>query len=242
MSTPPLGVERSGATTRLTLNRPDKANALDTALVEALLDALQAAFASDTRLLVLAGAGRNFCAGFDFGGFEEAGEAELVVRFVRIELVLQALWHAPIPTVALVHGGAFGAGADIVCACERRIATPDARFRMPGFRFGIALGTRRLAARIGAASARRVLGASSVFDAPEALALGFVDTVAAPEAWPDQLAAIERDATRLAPEARATLNRLTVHDTADADLAALVRSASAPGLKERIRAFRAERG
>ena len=70
---------------RLTLNRPDKANALSADLVEALLAALEAAAGDGTRLLVLDGNGKHFCAGFDFGGYETQSEGDLLLRFVRIE-------------------------------------------------------------------------------------------------------------------------------------------------------------
>jgi len=235
----PIVVERAGAITRIALNRPDKANALDGPLVEALIAQVERVFVDGTRLLVLSGNGKHFCAGFDFTGFEEQSEGDLLLRFVRIEQLLQALWHAPIATAALVHGSCFGAGADIACACERRIAAPGSRFRMPGLRFGIALGTRRLAERVGAERARRLLAASSIFLADEALDAGFIDAIAGDAEWPTEIETMAADAAALSPGARATLQRLTTPEMVDADLADLVRSAAAPGLKERIRAFRA---
>jgi len=235
----PLLVERLDGITRLTLNRPQKANALDASSVECLLDALGKAYVDGTRMLILTGAGQHFCAGFDFTGIEHQSEGDLLLRFVRIEQLLQTLWHAPVPTVAMVQGGAFGAGADLVCACEQRIAAPSSRFRMPGLKFGLVLGTRRLAERIGRKYARLVLGASAVFDADEALKMRFVDSIVAPDQWPELGQTLYAAATTLQPDARATLNRVTATDTRDADLADLVRSASAPGLKARIQAFRA---
>ena len=97
----PLVVERSGHTTRLTLNRPEQANALDAATVEALLTAVERSFVDGTRMLVIAAAGPHFCGGFDFTGIETQSEGDLLLRFVRIEQLLQAVWHAPIATVAL---------------------------------------------------------------------------------------------------------------------------------------------
>ena len=140
-----LQIERMGVVTTLTLNRPDKANALSAALVEALAGAVDAAHHDGTRLLVIKGDGRNFCAGFDFGGFEDASEGDLLLRFVRIETMLQAVYHAPFATLALAQGKNFGAGVDLALACGTRIAAPGAEFRMPGLKFGLQLGTRRLA-------------------------------------------------------------------------------------------------
>lgn len=234
----PILVERTDGTTRLTLNRPDKANALDATCAEQLLGAVEASFHDGTRMLVLTGAGQHFCAGFDFTGIETQSEGDLLLRFVRIEQLLQTIWHAPIPTVALVQGGAFGAGADIVCACEQRIGAPNARFRMPGLKFGLALGTRRLAERIGRKYARLVLGASAVFDAEEALKMRFLDSIVPAAEWPDLVRTLSAAAQALPPEARRRLNGLTAADTRDIDLADLVRSAAVPGLKSRIRDFR----
>lgn len=158
----PLIRKHEGHVTRLTLNRPEKANALSRPLVDALLDAIDQACADGTRLLILDGAGAHFCAGFDFTGFDQASDGDLALRFIRIEMLLQALHHAPYQTLALAHGRIVGAGADLVASCGMRIAAPNAEFRMPGLRFGVALGTRRFALRVGADKAREILGLASV--------------------------------------------------------------------------------
>ena len=84
-----------GHLTRLTLNRPGKANALSALLVEALIDAVEYAATDGTRLLVLEGTGNQFCAGFDFSGYQDQSEGDLALRFIRIEMLLQALHRAP---------------------------------------------------------------------------------------------------------------------------------------------------
>lgn len=233
-----LQIESTGLVTTLTLDRPDKANALSAALVEALDAAVATANHDGTRLLVLKGNGRNFCAGFDFGGFEETSEGDLLLRFVRIEMLLQALYHAPFATLALAQGRNFGAGVDLVLACGSRIAAPDAEFRMPGLKFGLQLGTRRLAARIGGDAARALLAGSRTFGADEALRIGFVQEIAAPEAWPAIALRAAGEAEQLSVAAATRLHAATVTDSRAADLADLVRSAAEPGLKERIREYR----
>lgn len=224
--------------TRLTLNRPDKANALSAALVEALIDAVDYAATDGTRLLILDGNGTHFCAGFDFGDLQAQSEGDLALRFIRIETLLQSLYHAPFDTLALAHGRVFGAGADLVACCARRVAAPDASFRMPGLRFGIVLGTRRLAARIGADRARDLLRTTRTFGAVDALDCGFLTRTAAQADWPALIAEARQDAEALTPAAAAALHRCTRTDTRAEDMAELARSASAPGLKERIRRFR----
>lgn len=239
MPTSPIQCERNGATTLLTLNRPDKMNALNADMVEALLDAVEQASGDGTRTMVLKGAGKNFSAGFDFGGFEEASEGDLLLRFVRIEQLLQAVYHAPFPIVALAHGKNFGAGVDLICSCTHRIGSPDSSYRMPGLRFGLVLGTRRLMQRIGQDAARSVLRESLTFGASEAQRIGFLNEVSAPDEWALRLASLAQAAESLSAEATATLLRVTAPDSRDGDLAELVKSAAAPGIKDRIRAYRA---
>ncbi|GEP06909.1 enoyl-CoA hydratase/isomerase family protein [Methylobacterium oxalidis] len=234
-----LLVERDSTTLTLTLNRPDKMNALSAALVEALLQQVAEAGNSGIRLLVLKGSGRNFSAGFDFGGYEDQSEGDLVLRFIRIEQLLQAIRHAPFDTLALAHGRNFGAGVDLICSCGRRIADPGATFRMPGLAFGLVLGTRRYAERVGGSRARIVLGDVIVFDAEEALADGFLTARVPTAEWPEAIANAAEAANRLSPEAAAALHGATAADTRAQDLADLVTSAARPGLKERIRAYRA---
>jgi enoyl-CoA hydratase/carnithine racemase len=125
-----------------------------------------------------------------------------------------------------------------VCSCSQRVAAPGTTFRMPGLRFGLVLGTRRLAARIGADGAREVLATSATFDAERALRLEFISRVAAQAEWPALIETAGRESSALAQPALARLNEHTVIDTRAVDMAALAQSASVPGLKERIRMFR----
>lgn len=227
-----------GHVTRLTLNRPQKANALSASLVEALLDAVEYACTDGTRLLILDANGSHFCAGFDFTDYQHASEGDLALRFLRIEALLQTLYHAPCETLALAHGRIFGAGADLVASCSTRIAAPDTTFRMPGLRFGVVLGTRRLAQRIGADRARDILGASRTFGAEEAARIGFLTATAPQTAWAHHVEQIRARCELLSPGAAAALHRNTTVDTRAEDMAALAHSVSKPGLKERIRLYR----
>lgn len=235
-----LTVRRDGPLTELTLARPAKANALSAEMVEALLAAVNAAAGDGTRLLVLRGEGKNFCAGFDFSDIDIATDGDLLRRIVRLEILLQAVYHAPMATLALCHGGTYGAGADLVASCDRRIAAPRTIFRMPGLRFGIALGTRRLTERIGVDRALEIQGSARTFDAEEAERIGFIGEIAHPESWGKVVDAMLAG-QKLDARAHALLKSRVQTDTRDADMAALAHSASAPGLKERIKAFRAAR-
>lgn len=235
--TPELITDRVGPTLTLTLNRPDKMNALSAPLVEALIDAVEAAAVQDVRLLVLRGNGRNFSAGFDLSDLEAHSEGDLLLRFARIEHLLQLLHHAPYQTLALAHGRNFGAGVDMIAACMLRLATPDASFRMPGLRFGLVLGSRRFAARVGVEAARSILSEARAFDTQEALRIGFIQRALGMSDWPAAVLSAEAAATVLSADANARLAHALTSDTRDADLADLVRSAAQPGLKQRISAY-----
>ncbi|MGD9868763.1 MAG: enoyl-CoA hydratase/isomerase family protein [Hyphomicrobiales bacterium] len=229
--------ERDGAVTTLTLNRPEKRNALSAGLIDEMLSALSRAHGDGTRLLVLRGAGEGFSGGFDFGGIEAQSDGDLALRFIRVELVLQALYHAPFATLALVHGACYGAAADMVCCCTRRIAATDAKFRMPGLRFGIVLGTRRLAATIGKDAARDILESSRVFGAKEALGCGFLTGLHGQDQWPGIIAEAAASAGALPADSHRMLLARTLEDRRAEDMDALVRSVSEPGLKWRIQDF-----
>ena len=234
----PLELSIAGGVATLALSRADKANALNADLVEALHSAFDVSVREQVRLLVIRGEGRNFCAGFDFSGFEDCSAAELSWRFVRIELFLQKLFHAPFATMALAHGGCFGAGADIVAACGTAVAATDAKFRMPGWKFGLALGTRRLAARVGAAAAERILQAAAVLGADEAARISLVDEVCDPAHWNERIKAQALAASELNSVAQRRMLCLLRQDSRAEDMASLVGSLCDGDLKGRIAAFR----
>jgi enoyl-CoA hydratase/carnithine racemase len=232
-----LVVERDGAITTLRLNNAGKGNALSPALVEALATALGAAATDGTRLVVLRGEGRHFCTGFDLSDLAELSDGDLLLRVVRIELLLQQLHAMPVTTLAIGSGRTFGAGADLFAACDHRVALEGASFSFPGPAFGLALGTARLAARIGGTAARSLLLAGREVKAAEALALGLATAVVADPAPAISEAAVA--AARLEAPTVALLHERTRGADDAADLAALVRSAARPGLRARIEAYRA---
>ncbi|WP_162251487.1 MULTISPECIES: enoyl-CoA hydratase/isomerase family protein [unclassified Nocardioides] len=129
----------------VTLDRPERANALSADLVEALHDVLDEAADARPEALVLRGNDRHFAAGFDLGGLGDETDASLAHRFLRVGLLLERLIAAPYRTVAVADGTAVGAGADLVLACDHRLVDPAVTLRFPGSAFGVALGTVRRA-------------------------------------------------------------------------------------------------
>lgn len=226
---------RNGAVAGIRMNRPDRANALNVELVEALLMAINEATNSEARILVLSGNGATFCGGFDLSTLEQENDASLMYRFLRIELLLQALHYAPLYTVALVHGAVSGAGADLAAACSRRIAAPGSSLRFPGIRFGAVLGTRRLMALVGA-KARAILLEQERVDAEEALRINLIDRIAQQDEWDAIVERLERSITAVPTESASKVMQLDI-DQGDRDLGLLARSIAEPGLKQRMQEY-----
>ena len=247
MSQPELLSRRDGPVLHLQLHRPEVGNALSAALVQALTEAVDAAtHDASVRLLVLSGAGRHFCTGFDLSDLDRETDDSLLARFTRVELLLQAVHAAPFATLALAHGRTMGAGADLFAACGDRWIVGDAGFAFPGAAFGLVLGTARLTELVGAPHAAAWIEGGQRIDADQALACGLATRRIETEQIDAELgrwgARVNRlDApTQRAIEAAIAAGRRPRGDAGDAqDLARLVRSAARPGLRDRIAAYRA---
>jgi enoyl-CoA hydratase/carnithine racemase len=250
---PPVVVASAGAGVAvITLDRAERGNALSADLVDALADAFDRAVADESvHTVILRASGRHFCTGFDLSGLDGETDATLLARLVRIEILLDTVWRAPVRTAAIGQGRIMGAGADLFAACDLRLLAPGASLRFPGAGFGIVLGTRRLARRVGDATALRWVGEAATITADEAVASGLASSLVEPAAGapagvapdgaasaasapiPAALAGIPVDRQTFA-----ALRRAVRDDAADADLGALVRSAARAGLKGRIEAYR----
>ena len=220
----------------LTLNRGSKANSLTPTLVEDLSTALDQP--DNVRMAVIRGEGKHFCAGFDLSDISELSDGDLLWRFVRIELLLQKIYHSPFPIVALGHGQIVGAGADLFVACWHRVAAPCVKLKMPGWNFELALGSGRLAALIGQDAARDMLIDTRSISAEQAREIGLASDLIEKEGWEDLVTTLAARARTLPTEATTNMLALTGSKSAELDLAALVRSAARPGLKARVEKYR----
>lgn len=238
-SPPPVAFTLEAATATLTLDRPERGNALGPDLVAALDSAIDAALAGGARLIVLRANGRNFCTGLDLSDLDALSDGDLALRVLRIELLLQKIHALPIPSLAIAQGRVFGAGADLFAVCDHRLALGNASFVFPGPAFGLVLGTARLAALVGEGPARQMLLSGTVIDAPSALASGLASALVADDGLDGAIADATRAANRLDPITVAALHARTKQADYAADLAALACSVARPGLKERIQKYRA---
>lgn len=176
--------EDRGAVRILTMNRPDKMNALNTALTQAVLDAmLEADAAPDVRAVVLAGAGRGFCAGADLAEFKHLtpDQADAVVKRAdltcRVQMVMSQISK---PVVAAVQGAAVGGGAGLAIGCDMTVVGRDLKFGYPEVKHSIvpALVMTGLVRALGRKQAFEMISLGRLIGAEEALALGLVNRIA----------------------------------------------------------------
>jgi enoyl-CoA hydratase len=231
--------ERRGAVVVVTIDRPERRNALNTEMCEQLAGVVHEAVASEARALVVTGTGDHFCAGADLTGVEDDGFR------AALGVLLRALGRAPLAAIAAVHGAALGAGTQLAVACDLRVATPDARFGIPAAKLGLMVDhwtVRRLVRFAGEGQARAMLMAAEEVDGEAAVRLGLAQRAGdldAALAWATEIA-------QLAPLTVAghklALERQAEEPAADHIVdAAIVRAWSSADLVEGMTAFRERR-
>ena len=198
---PVLLVERRGPVSWLTLNRPSKHNALNSALVEALSESLdQLAEDPETRVIVLTGAGeRAFSAGFDLSE-EVASDLSTAAKWRSfLERDVQAtmkLWSLPKPTIAAVNGWCLAGGLELALACDVIVASASSQLGEPEIRYGSGPVTLLLPFVVGQRIARELLLTGDVISAERAHAVGLVNHVVEANELEDL---VSRLAERIAP-------------------------------------------
>jgi enoyl-CoA hydratase/carnithine racemase len=208
--------ERQGALALVTLSHPGRFNAMSRAMwreLRAVFTVLQAD--PSLRCIVLRGEGGHFCAGGDISEYESFRFSEPDLRAFHEDEVwggLQAVLDCDVPVLAQIEGNCMGAGVEIACCCDIRIAADTARFGAPIGRLGFPMAPREAALVLreaGAASAREMLFEAAVLSAAQMQARGFLQRVV-PEAalMPEVEQSVQR-ISRLAPQA-ARLNKQTL--------------------------------
>lgn len=229
MAEPLVVAARRGAIALLTLNRPEKLNAVNGPMIEALDRALDAAEADDSvRAIVLAGAGRAFSAGFDLDMGTGDGEPEpaAVRRALENDFrIIMRFWDSPKVTIAAVHGYCLGSAMELALACDLTLASEDCRFGMPEVKFGSGIVTMLLPWLAGPKQARYLL-------------LSADDRVSAAEARDMALVNRVVPAGRLQDEALALASRVAANDANAVQLTkrAINRSLDLAGLREALAA------
>ena len=182
-----LAVERQGPVGRVTMNRPERHNAFDDTVIAELTETLRTIEADDgIRVVVLSGAGKSFSAGADLNWMKRmAGfSAEENRRdAMGLATLMRTLAHLRKPTIARVHGPAYGGGVGLVACCDVAIATSNATFALTEAKLGLipAAISPYVVSAIGERAARRYFLTAERFDAAEAFRLGLVHDLAQDE-------------------------------------------------------------
>jgi 2-(1,2-epoxy-1,2-dihydrophenyl)acetyl-CoA isomerase len=195
----PVLVDDAAAVRTVTLNRPQKRNAIDIELRIALAEAIESADRDpDIRVIVVTGAGPAFSSGGDIATMQRMPAERALDRIHLAQRVIRAIWNTHKPVLAAVEGSAYGAGTALAAACDRVVAAGDATFATTFTNVGLAgdMGAFvSLPARVGAARARQMLMLPTPISAAQALEIGLVDAVVEPGR---ALESARRDAQQLA--------------------------------------------
>ena len=212
-----------GGIATITLNRPDKRNAISFDLIDDLLRALDEVAKSDALVLIITGAGKAFCSGLDLDNLksllgrspeQNLQDSQIMVRLFR------SLYEFPKVTIAAVNGPAIAGGTGLALLCDFTIAVPEAKFGYTEVRIGFvpAIVSTFLLRQVGEKQARDLLLTGRIFGADEAMRLGLINEIVPPQsliARARELAAVlmENSAASL----RATKKLLTDHARAELD-------------------------
>src|SRR3984885_4867049 len=223
MSYTTIQLAYDGGVAALTLNRPEKRNAISFDLIDDLLRALEEVSKSDAIVLILTGAGKAFCSGLDLENLKallgRSPEQNLEDSRTMVQL-FRSLYQFPKVTIAAVNGAAIAGGTGLALLCDFTLAVPEAKFGYTEVRIGFvpAIVSTFLLRQVGEKQARDLLLTGRIFSAEEALHLGLIREIVAP----DGLRARARELATLLMEnspasLRATKKLLSAHACAELD-------------------------
>jgi enoyl-CoA hydratase/carnithine racemase len=242
-----LQIDSDAGVVRLTLNRPERRNALSRSLLGELERAISAlAVDESARVVVLAGAGKIFCSGHDLSEMVGRDEAEYRDLFSACARVMLGLRNLPQPVIARVHGMATAAGCQLVASCDLVVATSTAQFAAPGVKIGLFCTTPMipLVRAIPPRVAMEMLLTGNPISAERALAVGLVNRVVAEESLDEAVAEMTSAIVAASPEIVA-LGKRAFYDQLQCDEATayekgveiITQNACHPDAQEGIGAF-----
>ena len=205
----------------LTLNRPQQYNALSSSLIDALQAAVDELSADPSvRVVVIAGAGKAFCAGHDLKEMRTKGDPRFAESmFANFSRLMVSLTRMPQPVIARVHGFAFAAGCQLVAQCDLAVAASAAQFATSGVKYGLFCNTPgvALSRNVSRKAAMEMLLTGEAIDAPTALERGLLNRVVAAEALDSE---IERLAQSIVDKTPVTVaaGKRTFYEQLDAPL------------------------
>ena len=173
-----------GAISTLTINRPDKLNALNRAVLEGVANAIDEVSAKGSRCLIVTGAGKAFVAGADIAAMQDMTPAQAQEFSELGHIAGTKMESAAFPIIAAINGFALGGGCELALACDFAFASTKAKLGQPEVKLGVIPGfggTQRLLRRVGVAMARELVYTGKMIRADEALRIGLVNAVVEPE-------------------------------------------------------------
>lgn len=213
-----LLVENRGAVRILTMNRPEKRNALDSGLTQALLDALRKADEDEgVGCVVLTGAGQGFCAGADLAEFKGLQDPRAAEKRAELTMQLHLVFsRISRPIVTAINGAAMGGGAGLAIAGDMAVMAEGAKLGYPEVRHGIvaAIVMANLVRQAGRKAAFELVALGEPIDAAQALRLGMVNRVVPPSALMSETLLLAEKLASVARPAMAETKRL-FHEVAD---------------------------
>lgn len=233
----------------ITLNRPERRNAMTREMQTELIEALEATASGEFRVLILTGAGEAFCSGLDLSelqSMQSKTAEDHRADAERIARLFTALRELPIPTIAAVHGPAIAGGTGLAMACDFTLATPSSNFGFTEVRIGFvpALVSAFLSLQVGEKRARDLLLTGRLFDAAEGHRLGLVNEVVAHGELMTRVQELAGTLLANSPESlRATKGLLTaqnrdwLHAAIDTALQANAASRETADFREGVAAF-----
>jgi methylglutaconyl-CoA hydratase len=187
MGYPTLTFQSDGEIATIALSRPEKRNAVSAQMISDLLAALEQAETSSTRVVILTGSGKAFCAGMDLEELQALATTHSLAKHLedarRIAKMFYRLYSFPKPVIAAVNGAAIAGGCGLATLADITLCVPEAKFGYTEVRIGflpaiVAVFLRR---QVGEKQARELLLTGRIFDAAEAMRLGLVNEVVATE-------------------------------------------------------------
>ena len=213
MSYTTILVADQGGIRTITLNRPERRNAMTPEMQNELIAAIEEATTSSCRVVVLQGAGEAFCSGLDLAALQtmqNKSQGDLQAEAERVARLFRTLYELPKPTIAAVHGAAIAGGTGLATICDITLAVPGAKFGYTEARIGFvpAIVSAYLALQIGDKRARDLLLTARLFGAEEAHRLGLVNEIVAPDQLAQRVQALAQTLAANSPQSLAATKRL----------------------------------
>ncbi len=203
-------IEHDGPITLITVNRPDKYNALNAEVIAELASAVDAAADHGCRCAVITGAGKAFVAGADIAAMRSMTREEAKAFSAQGHALGAKMEAAAFPIIAAINGFALGGGCELAMACDFAYASTRAKLGQPEVKLAVIPGfggTQRLLRRVGIAMARELVYTGKMIDAQEALRIGLVNAVVEPEELMPAVRSVAQTIASMGPVAIAHAKR-----------------------------------